>query len=157
MYLTLYCGTESYQIIMSLSIHKLRVHSKITSHFKRRCIPPGHDIRWCIPSGCVAKTRNPPRRILAFSRLARRAPRRLKLWIYFLVNPKWRGQWVCRVSADELTASTQASGCGICCLLFRSFLSVSHALPTHAPIDQEFLVGGQASHIQNPLLPADFS
>jgi type III secretion system-like peptide-binding chaperone len=55
----------------------IRARSKITLHFIRRYIPPG----------CVAKTRNMPD-IPAFSRLAGRAPQRLKLRTYFFVNPK---------------------------------------------------------------------
>ncbi|MEA3415960.1 MAG: hypothetical protein U9R02_07355 [Thermodesulfobacteriota bacterium] len=51
---------------------ELRARSKITSHFKRRCIPPG----------CVAKARNMPD-IPALSRLASRAPQHLKLRTYF--------------------------------------------------------------------------
>ncbi|MEA3417542.1 MAG: hypothetical protein U9R02_15600 [Thermodesulfobacteriota bacterium] len=51
---------------------RLRARSKITSHFKRRCIPPG----------CVAKARNMPD-IPALSRLASRAPQHLKLRTYF--------------------------------------------------------------------------
>jgi hypothetical protein len=50
------------------AIKALRAHSKITSHFKHRFIPPG----------CVAKTRNMPD-ITAFSRLASRAPQHLKI------------------------------------------------------------------------------
>jgi hypothetical protein len=46
----------------------LRARAKITSHFGRRCIPPG----------CVAKTRNIGN-IPAFSRLAGRAPTRPNL------------------------------------------------------------------------------
>jgi hypothetical protein len=45
------------------SFSKLRAREKITSHFKRRCIPPD----------CVAKARNMPD-IPVLSRLARRAP-----------------------------------------------------------------------------------
>jgi hypothetical protein len=61
----------------SLRMYVLRAHSKLTSHFVRRCIP----------SGCVAKTQEYPD-IPAFSRLVGRAPHPPKLRTYFFVNPK---------------------------------------------------------------------
>ena len=54
----------------------LRARAKITSHFKRRCIPPGG----------VAKARNMPD-IPALSRLARQAPKHFKLVNLFLREP----------------------------------------------------------------------
>ncbi|MEA3415136.1 MAG: Rpn family recombination-promoting nuclease/putative transposase [Thermodesulfobacteriota bacterium] len=55
----------------------LRARQKITSHFRRRCIPPD----------CVAKILN-MLDIHAFSRLVSRAPQHLKLRTYSLPNPK---------------------------------------------------------------------
>ncbi|MEA3415969.1 MAG: hypothetical protein U9R02_07400, partial [Thermodesulfobacteriota bacterium] len=56
----------------------VRARQKITSHFRRRCIPPD----------CVAKILN-MLDIHAFSRLVSRALQHLKLRIYFLPNPKF--------------------------------------------------------------------
>ena len=61
----------------SCSMPYLRARQKITSHFRRRCIPPD----------CVAKILN-MLDIHAFSRLVSRAPQHLKLRIYFLPDPK---------------------------------------------------------------------
>ena len=55
----------------------LRARTKITQHFRRRCILPD----------CVAKSRNMPD-IPAFSRLASRASQYLKRRTYFCANPK---------------------------------------------------------------------
>ena len=54
----------------------IRARSKITLHFKRRCIP----------SGCVPKAQQ-YLDIPNLSRLASQAPQHLKLLIYFWANP----------------------------------------------------------------------
>jgi len=61
-------GQKTSKIVDLFISEALRARAKITSHFKRRCIP----------AGGVAKARNMPD-IPALSRLARRAPQHLKL------------------------------------------------------------------------------